>query len=172
MNILSTAHQHLDKPLCGDHTCVNIHIHVYMAVSDRTQTLFRRVFRAHHRVWHAVALNFCQGWGSYALCRCIRYSCICMSPTLTRSSAVTVHQTRWCARNTWWNNIWVLSRTATYASVHNTYEANCYAIIMTYIYTGCAHTCKWYRQETQVAWTQSLIHHGVHRSPKITPGAQ
>ena len=36
-------------------------------------------------------LNFCQGQGSYALCRFIRYSCICeahMSPTLNGTSAI------------------------------------------------------------------------------------
>ena len=49
------------------------------------------VFRVHHRVWCSIALSFCWSWDSYALYRCIRYSCVytlCMSPALSRSSAL------------------------------------------------------------------------------------
>ena len=51
-------------------------IHVPLAVPDRNWILFCRIFRVHHWVWHAVALSFRQGRGSYVLRRHIRYSCI------------------------------------------------------------------------------------------------
>ena len=63
----------------------------YVAVLDRNRILFRLVFREHHRVRRAIALSFCLGRGSYALCGCIRYSCIyivCMNPTLSGSTAL------------------------------------------------------------------------------------
>ena len=76
--------ENLNMQIIGKH-------YIYVAVPDRNRILFRSVFRAHHRVWCAIALSFHLGRGSYALCGCIRYSCIyivCISPTLSGSSAL------------------------------------------------------------------------------------
>ena len=38
--------------------------------------------------WSTVTQNFCQEWGSYALCKCVKYSwvyTVCMTPTRNRS---------------------------------------------------------------------------------------
>ena len=82
--------------LAAYNVCSSFHHHtavtslfLNVAVPNRNQILFRRIFQAHHRVWCAIALNFHWGRGSCALHKCIRYLCIytsCMSPALSRSS--------------------------------------------------------------------------------------
>ena len=74
---------------------------LYVAVPDRNQILFHRVFRAHHRVRRAIALSFRLGQSSYALRGRIRYSCVyiaLMSPTLSGSSALQQIE-QWTACN-------------------------------------------------------------------------
>ena len=79
------------------------YIYVYVAVPDRNWILFHWVFRAHHRVWRAIALSF------HLICLQSAYE----SRPLWKLSATT-HQNWWCTRNTRCNNIRFLSGTATY----------------------------------------------------------
>ena len=70
------------------HLSVDSCIYTYVAFPDRKY--YSTTFWGHHQVWHTV-LSFCQGWGSYALCRYIRYSCVheaLMSPTVIRSKVL------------------------------------------------------------------------------------
>ena len=62
----------------------------YVAVPVRNRTLFiyASIFRPHYRIQSGVVQNFRSGWGSYTVCRLIRYSCtlaVCMSPALNES---------------------------------------------------------------------------------------
>ena len=45
----------------------------------------------HYRVWNVVTQNFRQGWGSYTLCKCVKYSWVYtvhMSPTRNRRTVL------------------------------------------------------------------------------------
>ena len=52
------------------------------------QILLRHVFRVHHWVWRAIALNFRQGWGSYVLCKRWYAYEACMNPAPSGSLAL------------------------------------------------------------------------------------
>ena len=54
-----------------------INLKTYVEVPDRNQILICCIFQANHQVWHAIALTFHYGRGSYALPRCSRYRMMC-----------------------------------------------------------------------------------------------
>ena len=54
-------------------TCKHI-LNINVAVLSRNWTLFHCVFRLHYCVRSAVAQNFRYGWGSYVLCKRVKYS--------------------------------------------------------------------------------------------------
>ena len=87
----------------------------YVPVPDRNQILFCRVFQAHYRVWRTIAFSFCWRWVSYALYRCIKYSCIYTWALLLAEAQSTIAwQTQLSTQNTPQNNIWFLFGTAAY----------------------------------------------------------
>lgn len=61
------------------------------AFLGRNRTLFQCVFQSCYCIRSAVVQNFCLGWGSYVLCKCVKYLWVYtagMNLTFSRRSAL------------------------------------------------------------------------------------
>ena len=105
------------------------------------QILLCHVFQVHQWVWRAIALNFCQGQGSYVLCKHINiwyaYEAY-MNPAPSGSLALQCVKTWWCAWSTQLNNICVLFGTATYWIIPNMHHYTVAKLVC--YYTGSLNT--------------------------------
>jgi len=86
-----------------------------MAVPGRNRTLLCCTFPLHYHVRSTVTHN----WGSYVLCKCVKYSWVytaSMSPTRNEVLLYST-QTWWCNWNVQQNNVQFLPGTATHVAV-------------------------------------------------------
>ena len=94
--------------------------------TDRNGVLFCCVFWGHRQVRHAVALSFCIGWGSDALCKCMNIWYISIyEPRSYRKLSTTACRTQWCTQNKQWNNTQILSGTVRYEKCCHYKTSNC-----------------------------------------------